>query len=42
MSLFLGLILLGPLLLLIAFVIGLSDIWFDYRNRVRILKKSNQ
>ena len=42
MSLFLGLILLGPILVLIAFLIGLSDIWFDYRNRVRILKESNQ
>jgi len=29
-------------MLLIAFAIGLSDIWFDYRNRVGMLKESNQ
>ena len=42
MSLLLGLILFGPIMLLIAFAIGLSDIWFDYRNRVGMLKESNQ
>ena len=36
-SLFLGLIFLAPVVLTIAFLIGLSDTWFDYRNRVRIL-----
>ena len=33
----LGLILLGPLFLTTAFLVGLSDTWFDHRNRVRMI-----
>ena len=41
-GLFFGFIFLGPVLMTAMFLVGLSDTWFDYRKRVRMLRESKQ